>query len=92
MAVHVPGKNVGRIVLHALSTCIWCQKTKLLLRNLGVEHSYIDVDLLEGAERAAAMEVVRRCNPQSSFPTLVINEDRCIAGFKEDEIRMALTP
>ena len=92
MAVHVFGKNVGRIVLYALSTCIWCQKTKLLLKSLGVEHSYIDVDLLEGAERAEAMEAVRRCNPRSSFPTLVINEDRCIAGFKEDEIRMALTP
>ncbi len=91
MAVHVLGKNVGRIVLYALSTCIWCQKTKLLLKNLGVEHSYIDVDLLEGAERAVAMEEVRRCNPRSSFPTLIINEDRCVAGFKEDEIRMALT-
>jgi len=92
MAVHVPGKNVGRVVLYALSTCIWCQKTKLLLKSLGVEHSYIDVDLLEGAARAEAMVAVRRCNPQSSFPTLVINEYSCVAGFKEDEIRMALTP
>jgi glutaredoxin len=92
LAVHVPGKNVGHIVLYALSTCIWCQKTKFLLKSLGVEHSYVDVDLLEGAERAEAMEAVRRCNPLSSFPTLVINEGRCITGFKEAEIRMALTP
>jgi glutaredoxin len=61
------------------------------LKILGVEHTYIDVDLLEGGERAEAMEMVRRYNPLSSLPTLVINEDRCIAGFKEDEIRMVLT-
>jgi glutaredoxin len=92
MAVHVPGMNVGQIVLYALSTCIWCQKTKLLLKSIGVEHSYIDVDLLEGVERAEAMEAVTRCNPRSSFPTLVINEESCITGFKEDEIRTALAP
>jgi len=62
------------------------------LKILGVEHTHIDVDLLEGGERAEAMEMVRRYNPLSSFPTPIINEDHCITGFKEDEIRMALTP
>ena len=62
------------------------------MKILGVELTNIDVGLLEGGERVEAMEMVRRYNPLSSFPTLIINEDRCITGFKEDEIRMALTP
>ncbi len=35
---HVPGKNVGHAMLYALSTCPWCQKTKRLLNELGVEY------------------------------------------------------
>jgi len=25
---HVDGKNKGKIMLYALSTCVWCKKTK----------------------------------------------------------------
>jgi len=33
-------------MLYALSTCVWCKKTKELLASLGVDHSYVFVDLL----------------------------------------------
>lgn len=87
---HVSGKNVGRIMLYALSTCPWCQKTKRLLNELGVEYDFIDVDHLEGAERERILDAVRKWNPASSFPTLVLDDKKCIIGFKEDEIRKAL--
>jgi len=45
---HVHGKNVGHIMLYALSTCPWCKKTKKLLDDLGVEYYYEDVDFLGG--------------------------------------------
>ncbi len=32
----------------------------------------------------------QKYNPHRSFPTLVINNEKCIVGFKEDEIREAL--
>ena len=48
---HVPGENRGDVMLYALSTCAWCRKTKELLRKLGVEFRYIDIDLLEGEEK-----------------------------------------
>ena len=44
---HVNGENRGKILLYALSTCGWCKKTKGLLNKLGVEYSYIYVDLVE---------------------------------------------
>ncbi len=90
MAVeHVPGRKTGKMMLYALSTCGWCRKTKRLLNELGVEYDFIDVDLLQGEEREKIMNAVRRWNPACSFPTLVINDNRCIVGFKEDEIREA---
>ena len=87
---HVSGKNAGNIVLYALSTCVWCKKTKQLLDDLGVEYSYIYVDLLPGDEKARIMDTVEKWNPSCSFPTMVINDSKCIVGFQEAEIRKAL--
>ncbi len=43
---HVPGNVRGKVVLYALSTCMWCKKTKKLLNELAVDYYYVDVDLL----------------------------------------------
>jgi glutaredoxin len=84
---HVSGKKKGTVMLYALSTCGWCNKTKELLRELGVEFDYTYVDLLEGEEQDEAMNAVERFNPSGSFPSLVIDNKKCIVGFKEQEIR-----
>jgi glutaredoxin-like protein NrdH len=87
---HVAGKKRGHILLYALSTCVWCRKTKGLLDQLGVEYNYIDVDLLEGEERTKATEDVKNLNPRCSFPTLAI-DDQCIVGFDEQKIMEAVS-
>ncbi len=87
---HVPGKNVADIKIYALSTCPWCKKTKALLDSLGIEYFYEDVDLLTGSERDSVVQVVKKWNPNMSFPTVVINDAKCIVGFREDEIKEAL--
>lgn len=87
---HVNGENKGNIALYALSTCPWCRKTKHLLEGLGVAYDYIDVDLVEGGERNEVLAEVTRWNEARSFPTLVINNERCIVGFDEEAIRSAL--
>ena len=87
---HVAGRKAGKVMLYALSTCVWCKKTKKLLNELGVEYDYTDVDLLDGDEEEAIMETVKKYNPSRSFPTLVIDDKRAILGFNEQEIREAL--
>jgi len=77
-------------MLYALSTCGWCNKTKELLRELGIEFDYVYVDLLEGPEREETIDTVERFNPKGSFPTLVIGDRKIIVGFQEKEIREAL--
>jgi len=84
---HAPGKYKGKIMLYALSTCVWCKKTKKLLDKLGLEYSYIYMDLLEGTEREKTLKELEKWNPRCSFPTLVIDDSKCIVGFKEDEIK-----
>ena len=88
--VHIPGKKSSHIMLYALSTCGWCQKTKKLLDDLGVEYDYEYVDQLHGEEREKAIQEVTAWNPSSNFPTLVIDNEKCIVGYKENEIREAL--
>jgi glutaredoxin len=90
MAVeHISGKKVGSVMLYALSTCQWCNKTKQLLRDLGIDFEFVYVDLLEGKEQSETLDMMEKLNPRGSFPTLVIDNKRCIVGFKEDEIRGA---
>ncbi|MBN1376136.1 MAG: glutaredoxin family protein [Dehalococcoidia bacterium] len=87
---HVEGTDVGKLMLYALSTCIWCRKTKQLLTDMGVAYDYVFVDLLTGQDKEDVVSTVTKWNPDCSFPTLVINEDKCIVGYKEKEIKEAV--
>lgn len=83
----VSGENRGKIVLFALSTCVWCKKTKRLLNEHGVEYFFVDLDQLQGSEKEEVFAEMKKWNPRGSFPTLVINDKDCIVGFKESEIK-----
>ncbi len=86
---HIEGKDKGKIILYALSTCQWCRMTRDLLSSLGVKYDYVYVDLLKGNDREEAINGVKSLNPSLSFPTVVIG-DKAIVGFREKEIREAL--
>ena len=87
---HVKGEERGHIVLYALSTCVWCQKTKRLLENLGVDYYFVDVDLLNQDEQEKITEEIRRWNPKIAFPTIVINDKKCVIGYDEQKIKEAV--
>lgn len=86
----VSGEKRGDVMLYALSTCVWCKKTKALLEDMKVEFHYMDVDLLDKEERATVMDELRKWNPACSFPSLVIDNNRCIVGYDEQKIRETL--
>jgi glutaredoxin-like protein NrdH len=89
-STRVTGTNKGNILVYALSTCGWCMKTKNLLNDLGVEYCYVDVDRTDGEEREALIGELKSWNPSLSFPTVVVNGEKCIVGFKEEDIREVL--
>jgi len=84
---HVEGIKKGDVLLYALSTCQWCRKTKELLKELNIDHYYINVDLVTGDDQKELIEAIKKYNPSCSFPTLVINEREAIVGFDEEKIR-----
>lgn len=89
--VHVKGKNKGKVILYALSTCVWCNKTKKLLTELGVDFYYVYVDLLKGDEKEKILNEMTHRNPRRSFPTLIIDDKTCIVGYQERKIREVLS-
>lgn len=78
-----------QVKIFSLSTCSHCKSTKKFLSDCTVMYDVIDVDLLEGKERKAILEDVKKFNPKCSFPTIIIG-DKVIVGYKEDEIKEAL--
>ncbi len=83
----VKGENRGKIRLYALSTCIWCGKTKKLLNDLNVGYDFIDVDLLDKEDQEKVLKEIKKYNPGGGFPTMVINDKDCIVGFDEAKIK-----
>jgi glutaredoxin-like protein NrdH len=83
----VNGKKIGDVFIFALSTCIWCRKTKQLFKDLGVEYSYVDVDLLQGKDQEEATKEMVKWSGSQSFPTIVLDKKKTILGFNETEIR-----
>jgi glutaredoxin-like protein NrdH len=77
------------VKLYTLSTCSHCKSTKRLLAECTIEYDFVDVDLLEGEERKAILEDIKKVNPRCSFPTLIIG-DKVVVGYKEKEIKEAL--
>jgi glutaredoxin-like protein NrdH len=88
--VHIEGEDKGKIILYALSTCVWCKKTKKLLTELGVDFHYVYVDLLEGNEMEKVLDEMKIHNPLCSFPTLVMDDKTCIIGYNEGRTREVL--
>jgi len=77
------------VKMYTISTCSHCKATKKFMDDCKVQYEFTDVDLLEGEERKAILEDVRRLNPRCSFPTIIIG-DTVIVGYQEDKIREAL--
>jgi len=87
---HVDGKKKGEVVLFALSTCIWCKKTRMFLEEQQIDFSYNYVDLLTGDDKSEVINEIKKWNSQISFPTVVINNKDVIVGFKKDELKEKL--
>ena len=86
----IDGKDRGKVTMYALSTCVWCKKTKKLLQEMGVNYSYIDMDQLDEDVKDKYIKELKNWNPRLLLPTLVINDKDCIVGFEEEKIREAL--
>jgi len=87
----VSGKNNShKVTLYALSTCVWCKMTKQFLSDSGVEYEYVDVDLLNPSDKGKAHEDILSKGGNLTYPTVIVDEKKVIAGFRKDQLKEAL--
>ncbi len=89
--VKVDGKNKKhRVLMYALSTCVWCKKTKKFLTDKNVEFEYVDVDLCEDEDKEKIRKDILKRGGNLTYPTIIVDDKKLITGYSEDEIKEAL--
>ena len=83
-------KNQHKVILYALSTCAWCRMTKQFLKDHDIEYEYIDVDLCEEEEKQKIREHIQSKGGPLSYPTIIVDDNVLITGFRTDKLREAL--
>ena len=87
----VQGKqNQHKVILYALSTCVWCKMTKQFLKDNEVEFEYIDVDLCEEEEKQKIRQHIQSKGGSLSYPTTIVDDNVVITGFRKDLLKEAL--
>jgi glutaredoxin-like protein NrdH len=80
-----------KVKFYGLSTCVWCKRTKRLLKEMGVIYEGVDVDLLSKDEERKVRDYINGLDTDGSFPVVVIDNKEIITGYDEDRIRAALS-
>jgi glutaredoxin-like protein NrdH len=87
----VQGKqNKHKVVLYALSTCVWCKMTKQFLKDNQIEFEYIDVDLCQEDDKQKIRENIQSKGGPLSYPTTIVDDKVLITGFRKDLLKEAL--
>jgi glutaredoxin len=87
---HVEGAvDRGAVKLYALSTCVWCKKTRALLEELGVAYDYEYVDLASPARQGEIEAEINALAGHASYPT-IITAKGYVVGYRPAEIKELL--
>jgi glutaredoxin len=87
----VSGKNSKhKVLVYALSTCVWCKMTKQFLKDNNIEYEYIDVDLCDEKDKVKIRQHIQSKGGNLSYPTIIIDDDILIAGFRKDKLKESL--
>ena len=78
-----------KIIMYALSTCIYCQNAKAWFADQNIEYDCVDVDLLEESEKFSVLKEIKEKVGMVSFPTIIIG-NTVIKGYKPERYREAL--
>ncbi len=83
-------KSDHKVILYALSTCVWCKLTKQFLSDNGVAYEFVDVDLLEDNDKSQVHKAILDKGGSLSYPTTIIDDKTLINGFRKDQLKEAL--
>jgi glutaredoxin len=83
-------KKQHKVVLYALSTCVWCKMTKQFLKDNEVEYDYTDVDLCTEEDKQKIRQHIQSKGGPLSYPTTIVDDNVVITGFRKDLLKEAL--
>ncbi len=87
----VAGKNTKhKVVLYALSTCVWCKMTKQFLKDNDVEYEYVDVDLCSEEDKNKIRREIQDKGGPLSYPSVIVDGKKVITGLRKDLLKEAL--
>ena len=73
-----------KITIYALSTCLWCKKTKKYFDEKKIHYETVDYDKQDEASQQKMMQEMRAAGCSGSFPFLKIG-GTCVQGYDPEE-------
>ena len=91
LTTKVEGKNrKHKVLLYAISTCGWCKRAKQNLKDLKVEHEYIDIDLCNIQDKEAIRKDILSRGGILAYPTIIIDDEILLTGPSREKLREVL--
>lgn len=84
-------KKQHKVVLYTLSTCAWCKMTKQFLKDNDIEYEYVDIDLCEEEDKQKIRDHIRSKGGSLSYPTVIIDDNVLVTGFRKDQLKEILS-
>ena len=78
-----------KITIYALSTCLWCRKTKKYFEDKKIPFEAVDYDKQDEARQEAMMKEMKEAGCSASFPFTRIGGD-CVQGYAPEEFEKLL--
>jgi len=78
-----------KVTIYALSTCLWCRKSKKYFEDRNVPFEAVDYDKQDDAVQEKMMEEMRGAGCTGAFPFIKIG-DACVQGYAPDEFEKLL--
>ena len=78
-----------KVVIYALSTCLWCKKTKKYFEENQVPFEAVDYDKQDDARQEEMMKEMKSSGCTGSFPFTRIGS-ACVQGYNPEEFKKLL--
>lgn len=80
---------MNKVRIYALSTCLWCKKTKKYFEDRKISFEAVDYDKQDEAAQEKIKNEMREAGFPCSFPFISIG-DACTQGYDPDEFEKML--